>query len=83
MKDTAMGIPPVKLPGGGHINVGRILRTLLGAAIIIALIVGWVDADDKIELGIWLGLAVLLIDPALVTVAIGAVRAVRNGNGKK
>ena len=78
-----MGFPPIKLPGGGHIYVGRILRTLLGTAIIIALIFGWAEAHDKIELGIWLGLAVVLIDPALVPVAIGAVRAVRNGNGKR
>ena len=74
-----MGIPPVKLPGGDELHVGRILRTLLGAAIIVGLIAGWIEAHDKIELGIWLGLAVLLIDPGLVTVAVSALRAVRNG----
>ncbi len=79
MSQTMMGIPPVKLPGGQKINVGRIIRTLLGAAIIISLIAGWVETHDKLELGIWLGLAVLLIDPALLTVAVGAFRAVRNG----
>ena len=79
MKQTMMGIPPVKLPGGNEINVGRIIRTLLGAAIIISLFAGWVETHDKLELGIWLGLAVLLIDPALLTVAVSAFRAARKG----
>ncbi len=80
MKQTMMGIPPVKLPGGQQINVGRILRTLLGAGIIISLLAGWVVAHDGVELAIWVGLAIALIDPGLVPVAIGAWRA---KNGKK
>ncbi len=79
MKQTTMGIPPVKLPGGQQINVARILRTLLGAGIVVSLLAGWVEPDDKIELGIWLGLAILLIDAGLLTVAVDAVRALRNG----
>ena len=72
MKDTTMGIPPVKLPGGGHIHVGRILRTLLGAAIILALIVGWVEAHDKIELGIEIGICFALFEVCSMVLVVSS-----------
>ena len=76
---TSMGLPPIKLPGGERIKPLRVIRFLAGIAVIVALLAGWIEAHDKIELGMWIGLALLLIDPALITTAVSAVRAVKNG----
>ena len=76
---TKYGIPCIKLPDGQYIQLGRVVRFLAGIAVIVALMVGWIEAHDKIELGMWIGLALLLIDPALITTAVSAVKAVRNG----
>ena len=76
---TKYGVPCIKLPGGQYIQPGRVLRFLVGIAVIVALLAGWIDAHDKIELGMWIVLALLLIDPALITTAVTAIKAVRNG----
>ena len=73
---TKYGIPCIKLPGGEHIQIGRIVRFLAGIAVILALITGWLEWHDKIELGMWIGLALLLIDPTLFSAAL---KAYRNG----
>ena len=75
---TRYGIPCIKLPNGEHIQPGRIVRFLAGIAVIVALMAGWIEAHDKIELGMWIGLSLLLIDPALITTAVNAVKAVRD-----
>ncbi len=49
---TRYGIPCIKLPNGEHIQPGRIVRFLAGIAVIVALMAGWIEAHDKIELGI-------------------------------
>ncbi len=79
MKTTRYGIPCIKLLGGEYIQIGRLIRFLAGIAVIVALLAGWIEAHDKIELGMWIVLALLLIDPALITTAVSAVKAVRNG----
>lgn len=80
---TKYGIPCIKLPSGEHIQLGRVVRFLAGIAVIVGLLAGWIEAHDKIELGMWIGLALLLIDPALITTAVSAVKAVWNGkNGE-
>ena len=79
---TRYGIPCIKLPNGEHVQPGRVVRFLAGIAVIVALMAGWIEAHDKIELGMWIGLALLLIDPALITTAVSAVRAVKNGKTK-
>ena len=76
---TKYGIPCIKLPGGQHIQIGRAIRFVAGIAIVLGLLAGWIEAHDKIELGMWIGLALLLIDPALITTAVSAVKAVMNG----
>lgn len=76
---TKYGIPCIKLPSGEHIQLGRIVRFLAGIAVIVGLLAGWIEAHDKIELGMWIGLGLLLIDPGLITTAVNAVKAVRNG----
>ena len=76
---TKYGIPCIKLPGGEHIQIGRIVRFLAGIAVIVGLLAGWIEAHDKIELAMWIGLGLLLIDPGLITTAVGAIKAVRNG----
>ena len=75
---TKYGIPCIKLPSGEHIQIGRIVRFLAGIAVIVALLAGWIEAHDKIELGMWIGLALLLIDPTLFATAMRAYK-----NGKK
>ncbi len=75
---TKYGIPCIKLPGGQHIQIGRAVRFVAGIAVILALMAGWIEAHDKIELGMWIGLSLLLIDPALITTAVNAVKAVRD-----
>ncbi len=76
---TRYGIPCIKLPGRQHIQLGRAIRFVAGIAIILGLLAGWIEAHDKIELGMWIGLALLLIDPSLITTAVTALKAVRNG----
>lgn len=76
---TRYGIPCIKLPHGGYIQPGRILRFLVGIGVIVALLAGWIEAHDKIELGMWIGLALLLIDPRLVTTAVTAFRTAKHG----
>ena len=76
---TKYGIPCIKLPGGEHIQPGRIVRFLAGIAVIVGLLAGWIEAHDKIELCMWIGLGLLLIDPGLIATAVSAVKAVRNG----
>ena len=76
---TKYGIPCIKLPGGEHIQIGRVIRFLAGIAVIVGLLAGWIEAHDKIELGMWIGLVLLLIDPGLITTAVSAIKAVRNG----
>ena len=78
-KQTNMGLPSIKLPGGIEIKPMRVVRGLAGIAVIAALVLGRIEAHDKIELGMWIGLALLLIDPALITTAVNAVKAVKNG----
>ena len=76
---TSTGLPSIKLPGGAEIKPFRVIRFLAGIALVVGLLAGWIEAHDKIELGMWIGLALLLIDPALITTAVSAVRAVKNG----
>ncbi len=76
---TRYGIPCIKLPNGEHIQPGRVVRFLAGVAVIAALLAGWIEWHDKIELGMWIVLALLLIDPALVTTAVSTIKAVKNG----
>ena len=78
-QQTNMGLPSIKLPGGEKLQLGRVVRFVAGIAIVVGMLAGWIEAHDKIELGMWIGLALLLIDPALITTAVSAVRAVKNG----
>ena len=79
MKPTNMGLPTIKLPGGEKLQVGRVIRFLAGVGVIIGLLARWIEAHGTVELGMWIGLALLLIDPALITTAVSALRAVKNG----
>lgn len=76
---TRYGIPCIKLPNGEHIQLGRLVRFLAGILVIVGLLAGWIDASDKIELGMWIVLALLLIDPGLITTAVNAYRTMKNG----
>ena len=77
---TRYGIPCIKLPGGQHIQLGRLIRFAAGVAVIAGLLFRWIEAHGTVELGMWIGLALLLIDPTLFA---AAVRAYKNGkNGK-
>ena len=76
---TSTGLPSIKLPGGGEIKPLRVIRFLAGIAIVIGMLAGWITPHDKIELGMYIGLALLLIDPGLITTAVSALRAVKNG----
>ncbi|KKN37998.1 hypothetical protein LCGC14_0757630 [marine sediment metagenome] len=78
---TKYGIPCIKLPGGQRIQLGRAIRFVAGIAIILALLAGWIEAHDKVELGIWVGLSLILIDPTLFTTAMTA--AIEAWKGKK
>ena len=46
---TKYGMPIIKLPGGEHIQIGRIVRFLAGIAVILALITGWLEWHDKTD----------------------------------
>ena len=77
---TKYGLPIIKLPGGEQIQPGRVVRFRAGVAGIVGLLAGWIEAHGTVELGMWIGLALLLIDPTLFATAM---RAYRNGkNGK-
>ena len=78
---TRYGIPCIKLPGGQHIQLGRVIRFVAGIAIVLGLLAGWIEAHDKVELGIWVGLSLILIDPTLFTTAVTA--AIEAWKGKK
>ena len=75
---TKYGMPIVKLPGGEHIQIGRLIRFLAGVAVIVGLLAGWIEAHGTVELGMWIGLALLLIDPTLFATTVKAYR-----NGRK
>ncbi len=76
---TKYGIPCIKLPGGQTIQLGRALRFVAGIAVILALLAGWIEAHDKVELGMWIGLALLLIDPGLFGTAVTAAKSLWKG----
>ena len=60
---TKYGIPCIKLPGGEHIQIGSIVRFLAGIAVILALTTGWLEWHAKLELGMWIGMALVPIYP--------------------
>lgn len=70
---TQYGIPAITV-GGQKIHPLRILRTLLGMAIVVTFIVKAIKGETDIVL---IGAGVLLIDPTLYRTLKGA----KNGNG--
>ncbi len=77
-QQTNMGLPSIKLPGGEKLRPGRVIRFLAGMGVIVGLLAGWIVAHGTVELGMWIGLALLLIDPTLFATALRAYK-----NGKK
>ena len=76
--ESKTGLPTIKLPGGETLQLGRVIRFLAGVAVIVGLLAGWIEAHGTVELGMWIGLGLLLIDPTLFATAVRAYK-----NGKK
>jgi len=69
---TSLRLPLIKLPGGEPINIGRMVRSGAGILLALSLITKKIVPHDTIELAIWIGFCLILIDATLFRDAVRA-----------
>ncbi len=72
MKKTFLHVPAIKLPSGEPINFGRLIRSGAGILLALALITKKIVPADAIQLAIWIGFCLILIDATLFRDAVRA-----------
>jgi len=69
---TSLRLPMIKLPSGEPINVGRMIRSSAGIVLALSLIFKKIVPHDAIELVIWIGFCLILVDATLFRDAVRA-----------
>jgi len=69
---TSLRLPLIKLPGGEPINIGRMIRSGAGIVLAFALIFKRIVPADSIQLAVWIGFCLILIDATLFRDAVRA-----------
>ena len=69
---TSLRLPMIKMPGGEPINIGRMIRSGAGIVLAFTLIFKVIVPHDTIELVVWIGFCLILIDATLFRDAVRA-----------